>query len=503
MDTTVIVALPAVDEDVYRISSEPKPHLTLLYLDNAGLDLQTVVEYVQHAASQLSPFYMSVDYRGTLGADDADVLFFEKSHWDLDRISDFRHHLLLNDTIKMAYDQAEQFPEWLPHLTLGYPETPAREDHEARLRGVVAFDRIAVWNVEDDGPEFRLKYDDHAMEVAMSDMTTAERGATAVDALFHYGVKGMKWGVRNDNGHQGEQVKTKKLAKLDKKWEKENAGVRGYIKVHNAVADRMNNGEIDRFNNEPRWKKAADDCVLANDNHPETKAYFDAYEALTNKMMAEEAVKLGSNPSGSKAWQWTDDNDGSDRYAMLREVDKDAQHAEGATQRVLKMEKDSDGRIVGVSWVELELKHYGVKGMKWGVRKDEAASRGGASKGPTSVVVAQKKPGKFAKTEGGQGHPLHDDAKTALEARQKAKTSTTDALSNAELRKAVERMNLEQQYNQLEFYNDRRSKGVRFVAGLLGEKRYGVKDKRKFTDVNEEMGSEIRDILSDLAKTKA
>lgn len=495
MDATVIVALPAVDDRVNKISSEKVPHLTLVYLPDLSNsdELQDVVEYVQHTASELSPFYLPVDYRDTLGPDEADVVFFEDNPWDLKRVKEFRNYLLLNDKIKRLYDSVEQYPEWTPHLTLGYPETPAHPDNSdyPGIHGV-HFDRIAVWVGDFEGPEFRLKYDDYAMEGTMA-MSTADRGAVAAAHIFgtpgdlaQSGVKGMKWGVRKDQGHEGEAVKTKKLGKLDKQWEKENTGVKGFIKVHNAVADRMNNGEIDKFNAEPRWKKAADEGVLNDDNHAETKAYFDAYESLTNKMFAEEAVKLGANPSGTKAYELHEDADGNP-YAYLAPVTGEVKHAEGDAAPGFKLDRSDDGLVTGMTNATLELKHYGVKGMKWGVRKDVSTSRGGADSGPTAVVVTQKKPGTYAKSTGGKSYPLHDDAAVALAARQKARASKTDALSNAELRTAVERMQLEQRYNQLEFSSDRRSRGARFVAGLFGQRK-----PTKFKDMDEEVGEETR-----------
>lgn len=135
------------------------------------------------------------------------------------------------------------------------------------------------------------------------------------------------------------------------------------------------------------------------------------------------------------------------------------------------------------------LAHYGVKGMRWGVRKD---GKPGSSRG-TDVVVTQKKAGTFAKAKGGKGQALVEDAEKSLASRQKARASTTDALSNKELRVAIERMQLEQQFKRLEFESDRRSKGARFVAGLLGNKRYNG-EKLKYKDLYEEAGGSVRDI---------
>jgi len=200
MSKLVIVAIPEQDDFVWQVSSEKVPHITLLFLGDADANQnsQEIVEFVEHAATMISPFYMDADHRGTLGEDDADVIFFEKG-WDFKAVSAFRDQLLTNTHIKQAYNSVEQFPEWQPHLTLGYPETPAKTPEEehgtryARRIHSVSFDRIGVWFGDSEGPEFRLKHKVHEdmAEVGMSSMSREE-----ADELLHYGVKGMKWGKR-------------------------------------------------------------------------------------------------------------------------------------------------------------------------------------------------------------------------------------------------------------------------------------------------------------------
>jgi hypothetical protein len=122
------------------------------------------------------------------------------------------------------------------------------------------------------------------------------------------------------------------------------------------------------------------------------------------------------------------------------------------------------------------LAHYGVKGMRWGVRKAETerqqSFRDAANKnrkGPQQVDV-KASPGKRVKTSGGKGYSPSDDAVKTAVSRQKAKKSTVESLSNDELQAAVRRMQLEQQFVQLS--GSRKtgplSAGKSFVKELLG-----------------------------------
>lgn len=192
----VIAAVPAEDDYVWKISSEKVPHMTILFLGEATSNpyVSQIASFLEHAAdTSLKRFGMEVDHRGTLGADQADVVFFD-TKWAED-ITDFRSQLLKNDAIKTSYDSVEQFPEWQPHLTLGYPETPAEEDTRD-YPGIhyVHFDKVVLWFGDYQGLEFPLKAYDWSTEMAMGEPVVV--GTNAVKEMLHYGVKGMHWGVR-------------------------------------------------------------------------------------------------------------------------------------------------------------------------------------------------------------------------------------------------------------------------------------------------------------------
>lgn len=193
---TAIVAIPNDRESVWKYSSEKIPHMTLLFLgdqsNNPNLD--RMAEFVQHVCENAWPFYMSVDHRGILGPDNADVLFFDKDRHGKAVQDTTRRFLLTDPEILKAYNSVDQYPEWTPHLTMGYPETPARkDDREWPGFGGIEFDKIALWVGNFEGPTFQLKYPD--MEAV--DMVMSDEKFNAF--LEHFGVKGMHWGQRKSD----------------------------------------------------------------------------------------------------------------------------------------------------------------------------------------------------------------------------------------------------------------------------------------------------------------
>lgn len=86
------------------------------------------------------------------------------------------------------------------------------------------------------------------------------------------------------------------------------------------------------------------------------------------------------------------------------------------------------------------LEHYGVKGMKWGRRKARAAGQR-VARGVRKVRAAHK-----ARQE--RRHPKSADAAAVLDLRTRAKKQGLDSLSNAELARLNNRLNLENNYRK-------------------------------------------------------
>jgi hypothetical protein len=116
--------------------------------------------------------------------------------------------------------------------------------------------------------------------------------------------------------------------------------------------------------------------------------------------------------------------------------------------------------------VEEVLAHFGVKGMRWGVRRK-------ATVGPQEVIVSDKR--KKIKTSGGEGHPAHSSAVLARTLGQKGKKSGLKSLSDEELRVYANRLQLEQNVKRLNF--NEKNAGQKFVLKMLGKQGTAVVDE--------------------------
>jgi len=544
----VVVAIPDENDRVWKVSSEKVPHLTLLYLGEDAdqvPNLDEIILFVEHAANTtLRRFYLPVDRRGELGEAQADVLFFRKDRYDFKAIRDFRATLLQNTNIKKAYDQTSQFetPEyvgaagqpWIPHLTLGYPESPAKplpNNDQAGTLYSVEFTKIAVWTEDFDGPEFLLKdywedFDmgDIPMDVAMSALKISD------EVLEHYGVKGMRWGVRNEErprdrskvsfdpeGHDvasdlfkavvwpavpplgifaipaqvrlargaARGVKAKAIDINEKRFAKHAQSHKNFVAIHNAASARINR-EIPKLNE----KHPGD---LTKDPKKQ-KAYDNDVQKLLQDSYREAARSIGNKPN-TMHLDLEFKNDGMDFAIKARQgaatpltQEERVRHADGDASETVELNytgkvlRDPTGHFKGLRFDdpsqdpevqhtfelgEAFLIHYGVKGMHWGIRRDRPS--------PTAVAIEanSKVPrGKYRKTKiqttGGENHPAHTDALKVAAARAKLKKSGTAALSNKELQDMQTRLNLERNVSTLVRESTRTGKGRKFVKNLTG-----------------------------------
>ena len=102
-----------------------------------------------------------------------------------------------------------------------------------------------------------------------------------------------------------------------------------------------------------------------------------------------------------------------------------------------------------------ELQHHGVKGMRWGVRKDRGSSGGTKNKqnGSSRFSTVKKK---YRSTRNAWRNLTGSRKSAAL---KKYRGKNIDGMSDEDLRNAVNRMNMEKQYRSLtkmDFYRGKR-----------------------------------------------
>jgi len=150
--SATIMALPADTDPVTAASSEPDgAHCTLLFLgETSALDRDALANAIGQFVQQggVTAVTDTVNGRATLGAKSADVVLLDAAN-----LIHIRNGLLEQDTIAEAHQSVEQFPTWIPHVTLGYPEAPAAGEFTGES---ITFDRIALWFGEDRTAVFPL-----------------------------------------------------------------------------------------------------------------------------------------------------------------------------------------------------------------------------------------------------------------------------------------------------------------------------------------------------------
>ena len=136
------------------------------------------------------------------------------------------------------------------------------------------------------------------------------------------------------------------------------------------------------------------------------------------------------------------------------------------------------------------LAHYGILGMRWGVRRTDAqlararGERKKKGKPVTDTKVAKERAQKYS-----------PDAERTKESLKKAKKGGTKALSNQELKDLNERLNLEQNYNRLTTKKEGKGKiksGKKFVDEVVA---MGETANKAYKLVNSPLVTDVRTVI--------
>lgn len=472
-----VVAIPESGDMTWKVSSEKVPHMTLLFLgEHTDPEIaRNIALQIQHTIKTgLRPFSAQVHSRGVLGEDKADVLFFDQAVLDK-QIYDFRSMLLQDATIRRCYDSSPQYPSWTPHLTLGYPQKPAKkisEDWSPNGIEYVYFNKIAFWLGDSDGPEFKLDYRDRTL-------ADADLGAVT--------------------DYTDQQDIAPEMYMSDRTKE---------FLMHKAPPLKLGYGSYEARFSHP-VQDVIEDALDMTLEHAETAVlqHSDAtdprYIEKNQNVLAHsiaEAVK-GLVPKDAKLRHTVATKPNGDW--IVSTVDRMAHTA--SVETLVRPYFDEQGVIVDYAVVPGDasqqdmtraMMHYGVKGMKWGVRRKSKDSSGAKEVSPRKAAKAQAKADRAAENAAAKtaraeqrsavskirrdakktpfdeklSRPVTTDAAKAEASRSRTKKHGTDALSNKELQALVKRMNLEQQYANLkdnEKASSARSAGRRYVADIF------------------------------------
>lgn len=163
----LIVATPSAGDPVNALSEEDQAHVTLLWFGERdeldGAAERAIRQHVQAVVLDRGEFTAKVSGAAVLGDDKAGVLLVESI-----ALMELRADLFDNEYVQQAWLAADQFPAFVPHLTLTYDAGIPAGD----LPETIHFDGVGLWlagqhepyalrrsaDVSDD-PNWRTEYD--------------------------------------------------------------------------------------------------------------------------------------------------------------------------------------------------------------------------------------------------------------------------------------------------------------------------------------------------------
>jgi hypothetical protein len=135
----LFVAIPSAGDPINDLSQEDVAHCTLSYFGDAANLPQTLKdefgEAAEIACSEVGSFTAKVSGVAILGSDKASVLLLESVE-----LVELRKWVNSHPAVDQATRMSEQYPNWVPHLTIGY-DIGIMDDPPEQ----VSFDRLGLW----------------------------------------------------------------------------------------------------------------------------------------------------------------------------------------------------------------------------------------------------------------------------------------------------------------------------------------------------------------------
>ncbi|MEO5774019.1 MAG: GNAT family N-acetyltransferase [Sphingomicrobium sp.] len=265
--------------------------------------------------------------------------------------------------------------------------------------------------------------------------------------MSHFGVKSMHWGVRKERSQSlsglgpsiierttksGDKITLQKtspnpiiksLSFISKKYtDSYNEGAS--FTIHDKDGKNIGNGNVHLRNPDELYLN-----WITVKNSARGKGYASAALNAARDFGSAQGVKKltlevpGNAPDARHIYE-----------KMGFKVTKEATSIDPVWGGLTEMEYNFDSATHSMI-----LRHHGIKGMKWGVRR-------------TPAQLSRSNPGS-------------EEHQKTVAVRTQAKTQGAHTLTNAQLKTAIERMNLEQQYSRLNVAAS--PKGKQFVTNFL------------------------------------